>query len=72
MDYSKMDWELLRAQKRGLVAMIDELANAGKTAEFALLDGILNIIDAIQDDAESRGYPVLYDTEEEEPQCDAE
>ena len=48
--YNRTDWDLLRQQKAALVIcdMPEELK-----------DGLLSFIDAIQDDADSRGYPVF-------------
>ena len=50
--FSLVDWELLRQQKEILVSVIDQY-RLGRTEEG--LTGILHLLDALQDDAESAG-----------------
>jgi hypothetical protein len=61
--YSKTDWALLATQKVSLLDVIDTLAE-GAAKEH--LDGIVNFLDAIQDDANSQGWSVFPAELEEE------
>jgi hypothetical protein len=63
-----IDWSELRAQKSVLLAVIDELEKK-KDIRFEELDGILNLIDSIQDFAvDEMGIPEMsvFDFEDEE------
>ena len=68
-----IDWKLLAEQKEHLIQLIDAdcKAPAGLTGfgQYANgdhpLDGLLNMLDSIQDQAESLGEPVYADEEEE-------
>jgi hypothetical protein len=49
-----VDWDLLQIQKEHLVAVIyDE-----EIPDTNLLEGLLEFIDAVQDDADDEGLPV--------------
>jgi hypothetical protein len=64
----KIDWTDLRAQKSVLLAVIDEMEKK-KDIRFEELDGILNLIDALQDFAvDNMGVNSIhvYDFEEED------
>lgn len=58
----KIDFKLLREQKAELLAVISEASAAGQDRRADLLDGLLNMIDGIQDDAVSEETGI---TEEE-------
>jgi hypothetical protein len=49
-----VDWQLLKEQKRWLLEQPGEYA-----------EGLLNLIDYIQDSAEEQGQPVVWLTEED-------
>lgn len=68
MDLTKIDWALLCVQKRTFVELLDELHHdlPRNADRLQLLSGLLNFIDAFQDDAESRGYPIVFDREPDE------
>lgn len=53
------DWTLLAEQKLALLRAIEQEPN---------LEGLLNWIDALQDAAESEGFPVVFLTESDEAQ----
>lgn len=55
--FDKIDWKSLAEQKMQLVYLIDELPEGEKASA---LDGIINMIDDLQDEAESLGYPVVW------------
>jgi hypothetical protein len=56
-----MDWSLLRDQKLTLLTL-----GCGATVpQHALLDGVINLIDHIQDSASSQGLPVVWLGEED-------
>jgi hypothetical protein len=59
--YDQTDWELLRVQKLALVETESALRQAGVPTE--LLVGLIHFVDAVQDDADTKGYPV-YGKEE--------
>ena len=54
--FTNVDWVLLVQQKQTLVSTINLVA----------LNGILHLIDAIQDAAQKDGFPVVPFTEEED------
>lgn len=53
--YSDINWELLRDQKQTLFEMIVKEGRLSKTEELHL-EGILNLLDAIQDEAIELGF----------------
>jgi len=55
--YDMIDWLALAKQKRELLQIMDAADSRERTN---LLDGLLNLIDGIQDDAEAAGYPVVW------------
>lgn len=56
--YDSMDWLELAKQKVELIKTINR-DRRGSLAEHPL-DGLLSLIDDIQDDAEAKGYPVVW------------
>lgn len=59
--YETIDWLKLAKQKRALVRTISlENGHAFDDAPEHPLDGLLNLIDYLQNDAEAIGYPVVY------------
>lgn len=48
----KMDWSLLRAQKMDLL----EYRLSGALISHAHTDGLISLLDALQDEAVERGY----------------
>jgi hypothetical protein len=59
--YDTIDWLALAKQKRELVGVISlENGHAFDDAPAHPLDGLLGLIDHVQDDAEAMGYPVVY------------
>ena len=68
MDYKKIDWKQLREQKKHLLEII-EYGGLIKERKDAL-QGILNLIDAIQDHAVDKlGFPeaTIFNLENDEP-----
>lgn len=59
--YHKIDWKLLAKQKLNLV----ELAPTVTQAQANLFEGLIQFLDHLQDDAECRGYPVVFLVEED-------
>jgi hypothetical protein len=59
IDLKNMDWGLLRRQKRHLVTMANDYSKNAlkclKPEEAKVLDGIISLIDAIQDNAVESG-----------------
>lgn len=55
-----MDWSLLRDQK----LMLLTLTCVTNAQQHALMDGVINLIDHIQDSASAQGLPVVWLTEE--------
>ena len=55
--YDTIDWLALAKQKLDLLQRID--ADKPMTAPHPL-DGLVTLLDALQDDAEARGYPVVW------------
>ena len=54
--FDTIDWLELAKQKNELLRIIDRaISNQPK-----LLEGLVSLIDAIQDTAEARDYPVVY------------
>lgn len=56
--YHSMDWELLRRQKLRLSEVIQGI-NLFDPETPDLLEGLITLLDNLQDDAESKGYPVF-------------
>lgn len=56
--YAGMDWLGLAKQKMTLLTLIRSGMIDDKTAEH--LDGLVSLIDSIQDDAEAKNYPVVW------------
>ena len=55
--YATIDWLQLAKQKMELLRIADgERGSLG----LHLLDGLISLIDAIQDDADAQGYPVVW------------
>lgn len=52
-----LDWDLLREQKKLLLTLCDK---------HPLLDGVVELIDELQDSAHRQGCPVLWIGDEEE------
>ena len=60
--YSEIDWELLCRQKTALIEiMLTRRTNEYDTAR--LLDGIIALLDEMQDEAAEAGYPVVWSTD---------
>lgn len=55
--YDTIDWLQLAKQKMELLRTID--GERGSLEEHPL-DGLISLIDAIQDDADAKGYPVVW------------
>lgn len=51
-----MDWSLLRDQK----LMLLTLTGVANAQQHALMDGVINLIDHIQDSASAQGLPVVW------------
>lgn len=60
--YRSMDWELLRRQKLRLSEVIQGI-NLFEPDTPDLLEGLITLLDNLQDDAESKGYSVFSDEE---------
>lgn len=62
--YETIDWLALAKQKLELLRVIDRTSTPrGKNTTDApdhSLDGLVYLIDAIQEDAEAQGYPVVW------------
>lgn len=56
-----LDWPLLRMQKQCLLHFADRVADR---SDAELLDGVIELIDFIQDEAAKQGEPVEWLTEE--------
>jgi hypothetical protein len=56
--YAGIDWLALAKQKMTLLTIIDSKIIDDATAEN--LDGLVSLIDSIQDDAEAKNYPVVW------------
>lgn len=56
--YAGMDWLLLAKQKVTLLKLMSTQMLDYKVVEH--LAGIVDLIDSIQDDAESKNYPVVW------------
>lgn len=52
----KIDWKLLRDQKETLL----RLADKAEGVEAEHLEGLIGMIDDIQDEASARGEPVVW------------
>jgi len=55
--YNNIDWLELSKDKLVLVSLLDVL---GRAAAREAVSSVLALIDAIQDDAQKRGYPVVW------------
>lgn len=53
--YETIDWLQLAKQKMELLTLLYEREEVASP-----LDGLLSLIDAIQDDADAKGYPVVW------------
>lgn len=60
--FERVNWKLLAAQKRTLIESLDSQGNSEN------LEGVLNLLDAIQDAAEKDGFPVVFLTEADDAQ----
>lgn len=59
--YDTIDWFALAKQKTELLRITSlENGHAFDDAPEHPLDGLISLIDAMQDDAEAMGYPVVY------------
>lgn len=56
--YVGMNWLLLAKQKQTLLKLINDGRVAATTKDH--LDGLVGLIDSIQDDAEAKDYPVVW------------
>jgi hypothetical protein len=61
--FDTIDWLALAKQKNELLQIID--GEKGSQPEH-ILEGLVNLIDAIQDVGEARDYPVVYGYNREE------
>lgn len=63
--FSKVNWPLLAEQKEALVAVVmaDDITPAN--VETSQLEGLLCLLDALQDAAERDGFPVVFSTAED-------
>ncbi len=59
--FDKTDWKLLMQQKHALIEAIDGCKTQFPLVE--LLDGLLQWLDSLQDEAVELGYPVVFDEE---------
>jgi hypothetical protein len=63
VEFDDIDWQLLSAQKAWLLEV-------GKTSEYdgdmTAAEGLINLLDYIQDAAEEQGQPVVWLTEEDD------
>jgi hypothetical protein len=50
-----VDWELLHGQKQFLFGFLDEAHESGRAEEEQAIEGILNLIDGLQDAADEAG-----------------
>lgn len=66
--FDRIDWELLRDQKLVLFKLLTADLLSERVEEN--LNGILNLIDAIQDAAEKDGFPVVFLTEDIRPRSE--
>lgn len=64
VNIGNIDWELLKEQK---AALLDVLANLKNDKQEKLLEGILGLIDSIQDEAVDAGLSesLVFSSEEE-------
>ena len=63
MIYENINWPLLASQKLALLSAIDDAPTPERKRS---LEGLLNLLDALQDDAHAQGFPVVFLTEEAE------
>lgn len=61
--YATIDWLQLAKQKTELLRQIK---GARGSLDVHPLDGLVSLIDAIQDDADAKGYPVVWGFSAEE------
>ena len=59
--YEKINWPLLANQK---LALLSSIGDAPTSERKHALEGLLNLLDALQDDAHAQGFPVVFLTEE--------
>ena len=57
--YEKIDWPLLQEQKAALLALTPAVT------DIELIEGLVGLIDSIQDDANDKGYPVYASRDED-------
>lgn len=59
-----VDWKLLRRQKETLLVVIQYFENRGRTREAEHLQGILHLLDALQDEAaQALGEIAVFEAE---------
>ncbi len=62
--YETIDWEALAKQKHLLVELMLGASIMGtshtNSAQLKAIEGLVNLLDTIQDDAEAQGYPVVW------------
>lgn len=56
--YAGMNWLLLAKQKMTLLKLLNSGVTDATTDNH--LDGLVSLIDSIQDDAEAKNYPVVW------------
>ena len=61
--YASVDWQQLAEQKELLVSMASDRRIT--EVESDALCGIIHLLDFLQDDAECKGYPVVFLVEED-------
>jgi hypothetical protein len=62
VEFASIDWRLLRDQKGWL---LDTALMSGNTRSQKCADGLINLLDYIQDAAEEQGQPVVWLDEED-------
>lgn len=60
MIYDSINWAKLKKQKLSLITTINLLEDEGCDVDIEHLEGILHLIDALQDEAEEQGYSVEW------------
>lgn len=55
--YETIDWAALAKQKHLLIEL---MLGATNSAQLQTIEGLVNLLDTIQDDAEAQGYPVVW------------
>ncbi len=61
-----IDWELFKKQKEFLVTLTDDYSFLPEDIE--MLDGVINLMDAIQDEFEPIWCGLIYQMDDEEDQ----